>query len=83
MGKLVKIGKRQMEKMRSEPEIRQEGMDALRSKLDPVETERFLMLVRRDEFDYTEWQRRIWKWSQIVTTSQKKYWINSIEDIIE
>lgn len=47
--------------MRSDTMIRKEGLEALKSRLDPVEMEKFLMLVRRDNFDYTEWQRGLWE----------------------
>lgn len=57
--------------MRSETEIRQEGMSALKSRLDPVETEKFLMLVRRDSFDYTEWQRNLWDKMNVAQIFQK------------
>ena len=47
--------------MRNEATIRKEGLDALKSRLDPVEVEKFLMLIRKDDFDYTEWQRNLWQ----------------------
>ena len=47
--------------MRSDTLIRKEGLEALKSRLNPVETEKFLMLIRRDNFDYTEWQRTLWE----------------------
>lgn len=46
--------------MRSEHIIRTEGMAALKEKLDPVEVEKFILMIRRDIFDYTEWQRNLW-----------------------
>jgi hypothetical protein len=47
--------------MRSDSIIRSEAMAALKEKLNPVEVEKFLVLLRRDQFDYTEWQRDLWK----------------------
>lgn len=41
--------------------IRYEGMKALREKLGIVEAERFISLILRESFDYTEWQRDLWK----------------------
>lgn len=35
-------------------------MKALREKLDIVEAEKFISLIMRENFDYTEWQRDIW-----------------------
>jgi hypothetical protein len=48
-------------KMRTDTIIRFEGMKALREKLDIVEAERFISLIIREHFDYTEWQRDLWK----------------------
>jgi hypothetical protein len=46
--------------MRTDIEIKEEGMAALKGALDPVEVERFILLLRRDSFDYAEWQRSLW-----------------------
>ena len=43
--------------MKTEAEIRIAGMYALIGALGLVETERFLMAVSRDRFNYTEWRR--------------------------
>lgn len=47
--------------MKTDTIIRCEGMKALREKLGLVEAERFIVLIRRENFDYTEWQRDLWK----------------------
>ena len=43
--------------MKTETEIRMEGMRVLIGKLGLIEAERFLIAVSRDRFDYTEWRR--------------------------
>lgn len=43
--------------MKTDALIRNEGMDALIAKLGYVDAERFIMLVSREPFDYTEWRR--------------------------
>ena len=43
--------------MRADNPIRLEGMKALSEQLGLVEAERFITLVIREPFDYTEWQR--------------------------
>lgn len=43
--------------MRTETEIRMEGMQALIGALGLVEAERFLAALSRDKFNYTEWRR--------------------------
>jgi hypothetical protein len=35
-------------------------MDALLSTLGALDAERFICMVKRDTFDYTEWQRKLW-----------------------
>ena len=43
--------------MKTESEIRMQGMKALIGSLGIIETERFLISVNQDRFDYTEWRR--------------------------
>jgi hypothetical protein len=35
-------------------------MDALKRALGAVDAERFISMVKRDTFDYTEWRRGLW-----------------------
>ncbi|MDR2542823.1 MAG: hypothetical protein LBC80_05160 [Treponema sp.] len=43
--------------MHAEMALRNEGMRVLINKLGNVEAERFISLIIREPFDYTEWQR--------------------------
>jgi len=43
--------------MNTEMTLRNEGMKVLINKLGHVEAERFISLIIREPFDYTEWQR--------------------------
>jgi len=43
--------------MFAEMALRDEGMKILVNKLGQVEAERFISLIIREPFDYTEWQR--------------------------
>ncbi len=47
--------------MRTDNALRLEAMNALISTLGEVDAERFMVMVKRDTFDYTEWQRDLWK----------------------
>ena len=47
--------------MRSDTLIRHDGLQALRERLGPVEAERFIVLINRESFDYTEWQQTLWQ----------------------
>jgi hypothetical protein len=43
--------------MYNETVLRNKGMQILRNNLGNVEAERFISLMNREPFDYTEWQR--------------------------
>ena len=45
--------------MRAGSVIRHEGFKAIFSKLNPVEAERFLVIVNRKGTDYTKWRKDI------------------------
>jgi hypothetical protein len=46
--------------MRTDSVVRLEAMDALVDTLGAVDAERFIAMVKRDTFDYTEWQQDLW-----------------------
>ena len=46
--------------MKTDQIVRLEAIDALIATLGTVDTERFISMVKRDTFDYTEWQRERW-----------------------
>jgi len=46
--------------MRTDNVICLEAIDALLATLGSVDTERFISMIKRDTFDYTEWQRNLW-----------------------
>ena len=43
--------------MKNDTLIRVEGMEVLMEKLGLVEAERFIMLIKKEPFDYTSWRR--------------------------
>ena len=47
--------------MRTDNALRVDAMNLLTKGLGEVETERFIYLIKREYFDYTEWQRTLWK----------------------
>ncbi|MCL2337891.1 MAG: hypothetical protein FWC60_10770 [Firmicutes bacterium] len=47
--------------MRSNTIIKDEGMRALTERLGLVDAERFIALLRREPFDYTEWRQNLYK----------------------
>jgi hypothetical protein len=46
--------------MRTDSELRVSGLRALVEALGAVEAERFVTLLLREPFDYTEWQGKLW-----------------------
>jgi len=47
--------------MKTDNIVRVEAMNALITNLGAVDAERFICMVKRDTFDYTEWQRKLWE----------------------
>jgi len=46
--------------VRTDSTLRFEAMDVLMRALGMVDAERFISMVKRDTFDYTEWRRGLW-----------------------
>ncbi len=47
--------------MKTDTAVYLEAMEALIAALGHVDAERFVVMVKRDTFDYTEWRRNLWK----------------------
>jgi len=47
--------------MRSDALIKKDGFEAIFEKLDIVEAERFIALLKRENFDYTKWRKNLWE----------------------
>ena len=45
----------------TDTEIRLKGLQILTEIMGSIEAERFITLIQRERFDYTEWQRRLWQ----------------------
>ncbi len=46
--------------MTTDTEIKAAGVRALVDALGEVQAEKFIALIQREPFDYTEWQRTLW-----------------------
>lgn len=57
--------------MKTDNEIIQAGFDSIFSNLGMVEAERFIMLIKRDKFDYTKWQTPLWQQESVDSLSNK------------
>ena len=47
--------------MKTDTEIRFEGIRTLMQVLGTIEAERFIALINRERFDYTEWRKSQWQ----------------------
>ena len=55
----------------TDTEIKQKGMNALIDVLGEVNAERFIVLINREPFDYTEWQRQLFNNMSLEEMSRK------------
>jgi hypothetical protein len=46
--------------MKTDNAIRVDAMQLLVKGLGEIETERFIYLIKRERFNYTEWQKDLW-----------------------
>ena len=44
----------------TDTEVKVKGVEALIAALGEVDAEKFISLIMREPFDYTEWQRNLW-----------------------
>ncbi len=56
--------------MMTDTELRVKGVQILTESLGSVEAERFIALVLREPFDYTQWQRTLWEDQSIEEISR-------------
>ena len=57
--------------MSTDTEIRSAGLRALSKALGHVEAERFVALMLREPFDYTDWQRSLWNGMDVDEISSR------------
>ena len=57
--------------MKTDLELRHDGMKILRTQLGLVESERFLALMLREPFDYTKWRQDQWNDSTVAELAEK------------
>ena len=56
--------------MRSNTILKDDGMRILSEQLGIVEAERFIALMRREPFDYTQWRQGLYKDTPLITFLQ-------------
>jgi hypothetical protein len=56
---------------KSDATIMSEAMQALHSRLSPVEVEKFVVMLNREKFDYTQWRENLWQDETLESLSAK------------
>lgn len=56
--------------MSTDTELRMEGFRALSGALGDVKAERFITLILREPFDYTQWQTKLWQGQKVEDISK-------------
>ncbi|QPK62706.1 hypothetical protein IVG45_17970 [Methylomonas sp. LL1] len=56
--------------MRTDSEVINSGFESIFSSLGMVDAERFIILIKRDKFDYAEWQKQLWVGESVETLSE-------------
>ena len=56
---------------RTDSAVQYDGMMALLSGLGKVDAERFISLIIKEPFDYTEWQKSLFNDETVYTLSKK------------
>jgi len=56
--------------MITDTEVKIKGVQALTKSLGNVGAERFIALIQREPFDYTKWQRTLWKDQSVEEVSR-------------
>jgi len=62
--------------MKNETVLRVEAMDILVKKLGLVDAERFIDIIKKDNFNYTQWRKTLWKdkaLTQIYEEAEESY----------
>jgi hypothetical protein len=57
--------------MRTDTIIRNEGTQVLMERLGLIEAERFITLIQKEPFDYTQWQENLFEDMSIEEISRK------------
>ncbi len=59
--------------MKTDTDIRSEGIRALMQVLGTVEAERFIAIINRERFDYTEWRKSQWQEETVASIANRAH----------
>ncbi len=56
--------------MKTDSEIRYEGMNTLLKYMNNLDAERFISIIKRNNFDYTKWRENLPKFNSVQELSR-------------
>lgn len=57
--------------MLTDTEIKKKGLKVLVENLGDIDAEKFIRLITKEPFDYTQWQTELWKDEPVEQVSEK------------
>ena len=57
--------------MLTDTEIKKKGFKVLVENLGDIDAEKFIRLITKEPFDYTQWQAELWKDETVEKVSEK------------
>lgn len=57
--------------MKTDTQLKKDGIQFLINKMGGVDTERFISLLIRDKCDYTQWQKQLWRGKSVKDISNE------------
>lgn len=66
--------------MKTDTEIKLEGLKILTKKLGDIEAERFVALLQREHFDYTKWRQGLFDDLSVKDISKKAMQLRKNQD---
>jgi hypothetical protein len=61
--------------LKTDTEVKIKGLDILVQGLGAVDAERFISLLLREPFDYTQWQKDLWADRSVEQISKKAMYL--------
>ena len=65
--------------MRNDREVRLSGIQVLVQSLGAVDAERFVALINRERFDYTEWRKTQWTDETVASLAAKARALRAVQ----
>jgi len=57
--------------MKTDTEVRATGLQVLLKHLGEVDAERFISMINREKFDYTQWRQQQWQTESVSSLAEQ------------